>query len=95
MTIKYEGEIKYLDGKVIMPTNTTIPPKQEWNKHAIFQFNGKCYNALTQRAIDNVSDIVKQIEATGKTKATKPFKRKPTSIKYAIMTTGVEPFEYI
>ena len=95
MTTKFVGEIKFDNGKIIMPSNKDIPPKKEWNHYAIFQFNGKRYNPLTQKAEDNIDAIVRQIEATGKTKSTKEGKRKPTSIKYAILTTGVEDFIFI
>lgn len=95
MTQKFEGNIVFDGTKIIMPNNTNIPPKTEWFNATIWQFNGKAYKPLTQKAIDNLSTVVKQVESTGKTKATKPGKRKPTSIQYAILTTGVEPFEFI
>ena len=95
MTTKYSGKIIFDGSKVTMPTSTDIPPKTEWFNASIWQFNGRAYKPLTQKAIDNLEDVVKQVEATGKTQATKDGKRKPTSIKYAILTTGVEPFEFI
>ena len=95
MTHKYSGKITFDGNKITMPSCTDIPPKTQWFNASIWQFNGKAYKPLTQQAIDNLEDIVKQVEATGKTKATKDGKRKPTSIKYAILTTGVEPFEVI
>lgn len=95
MTQKFEGNIQFDGTKTIMPTAPVTTPKREWFKASIWQFNGKAYKPLTQTAIDNLADVVKQIEATGKTKATKPGKLKPTSIQYAVLTTGVEPFEFI
>lgn len=95
MTKKFEGPI-VLDGNTPkMPTCETIPVKQEWNHFCIWEFNGKRYRPLTQKAEDNLMDIVKKLEANGFKAATKDGKRKPTSIKYAITTTGVEDFRYI
>ena len=100
MTQKYNGDIAVsneADGiHVTFPVeNTDIPPKQEWSKHAIWQFNGRAYKPLTQKAEDALTAAVKKIESFGYTKATKEAKWKPTSIRYAILTTGVEPFVYI
>lgn len=95
MTTKFEGNIIFDGTKTIMPSAPVTTPKRDWFNASIWQFNGKAYKPLTQRAANNLRDIVAQIEATGKTKATKPGKLKPTSIQYAVLTTGVEPFEFI
>lgn len=100
MTKKLIGEIEVSqtpDGgiTVAMPTGTEIPEKKEWSKHAIWQFNGKAYKPLTQKAEDCLVAAVKDIESKGYAKATKEGKRKLTSVRYAILTTGVEPFTYI
>lgn len=95
MTIRYVGEIQYADGKVIMPTETKLPPKQQWASYAIYVFNGKRYNTVTQKAEDNLNATIKKIEAEGKTKAVKDGKIKPSSIRYGILTTGVEPFTFV
>lgn len=98
MTQKFIGpiDIDTLNGiKVEMPTDTAIPPKQEWSKHPIWQFNGRAYKPLTKMAEDCLEATVKRIESCGYSKATKEAKRKPTSVRYAILTTGVEPFIYI
>lgn len=103
MTQKFIGEI-IVDAKAIgsdvpvkvtMPSDAVIPPKQEWHKHAIWQFNGKAYKPLTKKAEDSLAFAVKNIETLGFSGATKDGKRKPTSIRYAILTTGIEPFIYI
>lgn len=98
MTQKFIGEIGLdtSNGIVVkMPTDTAIPPKQEWSKHAIWQFNDKAYKPLTQKAEECLATAIKTIENCGYTKATKEAKWKPTSIRYAILTTGVENFTYI
>lgn len=95
MTQKFEGSITFDGTKAVMPTNPVTTPKRDWFNATIWQFNGKAYKPLTQKANANLADIVRQIEATGKTKATKPGKLKPTSIQYAVLTTNVEPFEFI
>lgn len=95
MTQKFEGNIK-IDGLTVsMPSNTSIPPKKEWFSYSIWEFNGKVYRPITALAVKDLENAVKTIEAQGKTKATKPGKIKPTSIEYAIRTTGVENFEFI
>lgn len=101
MTQKFCGDLKVLvdDGNdihIAFPIdNTEIPVKQEWSKHAIWQFNGRAYKPLTQKAEDSLTAAVKKIESLGYTGATKSGRRKPTSIRYAILTTGIEPFIYI
>lgn len=98
MTQKFIGPITVdtADGiKVKMPSDTAIPPKQEWSKHPIWQFNGKAYKPLTQMAEECLTATIKHIESCGYAKATKEAKWKPTSIRYAILTTNVEPFTYI
>lgn len=100
MTKKFVGDLKVsneADGiHVSFPIeNTTIPPKQEWSKHAIWQFNGRAYKPLTQKAEDVLTEAVEKIKTFGFSQATKEAKRKPTSIRYAILTTGVEKFTYI
>lgn len=100
MTQKFCGDlIVSLEGDTVQAhfpvENTTIPPKQEWSKHAIWQFNGRAYKPLTQLAENNLELMVKAIEKEGYTGATKDGRRKPTSIRYALLTTGVEPFIYI
>ena len=98
MTQKFIGPITVdtADGiKVKMPSDTAIPPKQEWSKHPIWQFNGKAYKPLTNKAEASLENAVKQIETLGFSGATKEGKRKPTSVRYAILTTGIEPFIYI
>lgn len=98
MTKRFVGNITVTGTdtiKVEMPSCTDIPAKTEWHSAAIWQFNGKRYTPLTQKAEDNLVQVVKDIEALGKTKATKDGKLKPTSIRYGILTTGVEPFYYI
>ena len=98
MTQKFIGDITLENTdpvKVIMPSDSSIPPKQEWHKHAIWQFNGKAYKPLTHKAEASLENAVKQIETLGFSRATKEGKRKPTSVRYAILTTGIEPFIYI
>ena len=99
MTQKFIGNIKVFKGptslEIAMPTDTSIPPKQEWSKHPIWQFNGKAYKPLTTLAELDLNSAIKQIEAEGFTRATKEGKRKPTSISYAILTTNVEPFYFV
>lgn len=99
MTHKYIGEVKVeiLDSnvKAIMPSDASIPPKQEWSKHSLWEFNGKAYRPITQKAEDNLAAVVAEVEKAGFTKATKFGKRKPTSVRYAILTTGVEPFYFV
>ena len=98
MTQKFIGPITIdtANGiKVEMPSDTAIPPKQEWSKHPIWQCNGKAYMPLTKLAENQLADAIKTIESCGYTKATKEAKWKPTSIRYAILTTGVENFTYI
>lgn len=99
MTQKFIGNIKVevngKDVKVGMPASDVIPPKQEWSKYPIWQFNGKAYKPLTAPAQQDLDRAVKEIEAKGFTAATKEAKWKPTSIRYAILTTGVEPFYFI
>lgn len=98
MTQKFIGTIKVSKGsslEILMPSDTSIPPKQEWSKHPIWQFNGKAYKPLTPLAELDLNCAIKQVEAEGFTLATKEGKRKPTSIRYAILTTNVEPFYFI
>lgn len=106
MTQKFIGEIivnaeASNDGpsahiiSVTMPSDATIPPKQEWSKHAIWQFNGRAYKPLTAKAEDSLEAAVKKVETLGFSGATKDGKRKPTSIRYAILTTGIEKFTFI
>ena len=100
MTSKFVGDIivsKSGDGVNVAfnATSQGIPPKQEWHKHQIWQFNGKAYKPLTQKAEDSLDQAIRQIESFGYSKATKEARRKPTSIRYAVLTTGVEPFIYI
>ena len=98
MTQKFIGpiDVDTTNGiEVKMPSDTAIPPKQEWSKHPIWQFNGKAYKPLTKKAEECLTATIKRIESCGYTKATKEDKWKPTSIRYAILTTGVEPFIYI
>ena len=42
-----------------------------------------------------LTTAVQEIQKLGFSGATKDGRRKPTSIRYAILTTGVEPFYYI
>lgn len=95
MTIRYVGEIQYSDGKITMPNNTDLPPKQQWANYPIFVFNGKRYNTVNQKAEDNLAAVINQIQAEGKTSARKEGKLKPSSIRYGILTTGVEPFTFV
>lgn len=101
MTKKFVGDLKVsVDSSnnvhITFPVdNVEIPPKQEWSKHAIWQFNGRAYKPLTQKAEDALSEAVEKIKSFGFTKATKETKRKPTSVRYAVLTTGIEPFIYI
>ena len=100
MTQKFCGDlIISIEGDTVQAhfpvENTTIPPKQEWSMNAIWQFNGRAYKPLTQKAKNNLESIVKTLQKEGFTCATKSGRRKPTSLRYAILTTGVEPFIYI
>ena len=95
MTIKYVGEISYVDGKVVMPTSTDVPDKKLWNNYSVFKFNGKRYLPMTHKAEANVNSVIKQIEAEGKKTARKEGKIKPSSIRYGILTTGIEDFIYV
>ena len=52
MTSKFVGDITVskAENGVNVAFNATsqgIPPKQEWQKHQIWQFNGKAYKPLT------------------------------------------------
>ena len=98
MTHKFIGpiDVDTSNGiEVKMPSDTTIPHKQEWSKHPIWQFNGKAYKPLTKMAEECLTATIELIESCGYAKATKEAKWKPTSIRYAILTTNVEPFTYI
>lgn len=95
MTTKFIGEIALENNVPKMPTSTDIPPKQEWNHFAIWEFNGRRYQPVTMKAEASLQDAIKKLEAAGFHAATKDGKRKPTSIRYAIQTTGVEPFRFI
>lgn len=73
-----------------------MPPKEKWNEFSIYEFNGKIYKPVTKKAEDNLDNLVKQFQTDyGCTKAVKEGKRKPSSIKYAIQTYGVEPFHIV
>lgn len=95
MTIRYVGEIQYADGKITMPSDTNLPPKQQWSNYPIFVFNGKRYNAVNQKAEDSLAKVITKIQSEGKTKAVKEGKIKPSSIRYGILTTGIEPFTFV
>ena len=84
-----------LDDLGLVPALRQLVSKQEWSKHSIWQFNGKAYKPLTQMAEQCLTATIKRIESCGYAKATKEAKWKPTSIRYAILTTNVEPFIYI
>jgi len=72
-----------------------LPPKTEWHNYSIWEFNGKRYRPVTQKAIDGLENLVKQFSDLGYTKAIKDGKRKPSSVKYAICTFGVEDFKIV
>lgn len=80
---------------VKMPSCIDIPPKTEWHSNAVWEFNGKAYKPLTTLAENALAAAVQEIQKLGFSGATKDGRRKPTSIRYAILTTGVEPFYYI
>lgn len=94
MTKKLVGEIAVEGSAVRMPTCQEIPDKKDWHCFSIFDFNGKVYKPVTQKAIDSLENAVKKLEEQGYKNATKEGKRKPTSLKYAIQTTGVEAFTF-
>lgn len=102
MTHKFTGAIKVeadpsnpKEISVKMPSCTAIPPKAEWHSNAVWEFNGKAYKPLTPLAENALATAVQEIQKLGFSGATKDGRRKPTSIRYAILTTGVEPFYYI
>ena len=72
----------------------TLPPKEQWHSYSIWEFNGKRYRPITQNAINDLDNLVKEIEKSGYTCAVKNAKRKPSSIKYAICTYGIEDFKF-
>lgn len=92
MTIKYVGDITFNGDVPAMPTDTNIPEKKEWSKYAIWVFNGKQYNPVSQKAVDSLDNAVKTLAAKGYVGAKKEGKRKLSSIKYYIKTLGVEDF---
>ncbi len=52
MTSKFVGDITVSKSEngvnvAFNATSQGIPPKQEWHKHQIWQFNGKAYKPLT------------------------------------------------
>jgi len=92
MTQKFEGNVS-LDGTtIVMPTNTDLPQKQDWHSYSIWEFNGKAWRPVTQKANENLDDIVKKLQDMGYTYAKKDGKIKPSSLRYMIKTTGVEDF---
>lgn len=102
MTQKFTGAIKVeanpsnpKEISVKMPSCTAIPPKADWHSNAVWEFNGKAYKPLTPLAENALATAVQEIQKLGFSGATKDGRRKPTSIRYAILTTGVEPFYYI
>lgn len=102
MTHKFIGAIKVeanpsnpKEISVKMPSCTAIPPKADWHSNAVWEFNGKAYKPLTPLAENALATAVQEIQKLGFSGATKDGRRKPTSIRYAILTTGVEPFYYI
>ena len=96
MTQKLVGEITFsADNIPQMPTSTDVPDKKDWHLHSIFEFNGKVYKPVTQKASDSLENAVKHLQNAGFKSATKEGKRKPTSLRYAIQTTGVEDFIYL
>lgn len=102
MTHKFTGAIKVeanpsnpKEISVKMPSCTAIPPKADWHSNAVWEFNGKAYKPLTPLAENALATAVQEIQKLGFSGATKDGRRKPTSIRYAILTTGVEPFYYI
>lgn len=102
MTQKFTGAIKVETNPsnpkeifVKMPSCIDIPSKTEWHSNAVWEFNGKAYKPLTTLAENILTTAVQEIQKLGFSGATKDGRRKPTSIRYAILTTGVEPFYYI
>ena len=96
MTEKFIGEFKFENEKLLLEkSDERIPVKQEWGKHCIWEFNGKRYRPVTQKAVDSLAGIVKTLESSGYKCAVKEAKRKPSSLKYAICTFGVEEFRFV
>lgn len=96
MTHKFVGQFAFKNDAIVKEeAKMPIPPKQEWNAYSIWQFNGKRYQPVTQKAVDGLEALVKQIQNAGFKSATKDGKRKPSSIKYAICTYGVEDFRLL
>lgn len=76
----------------LVKSEEALPPKTEWHNYSIWEFNGRRYRPVTQKAIDGLEALVKQFADLGCLKAVKPAKCKPSSVKYAICTFGVEDF---
>jgi len=96
MTSKFIGKFTFDAGQISKVVETeTIPEKKLWNNYSIWEFNGKRYRPVTKNATEDLESLVKEIQNAGYTAARKQGKIKPSSIKYAICTTGVEDFKLV
>ena len=99
MTKKFVGHFQLATNEdntfkdlVLMRSAEKLPPKEKWNEFSIYEFNGKIYKPVTKKAKENLDELVKRFQDDyGYTKAIKDGKHKPSSIRYAIQTYGVEP----
>lgn len=103
MTKKFVGHFQLATNEdntfkdlILVRSEESLPPKQKWNEFSIYEFNGKIYRPVTKKAEDNLDELVKRLQDDyGYTKAVKDGKRKPSSIRYAIQTYGVESFHIV
>lgn len=88
MTRRYVGEITVqIDGDNInftYPSDTNLPPKQEWVNKCIWSDNGKLIKPVNRTAELNLEQIVDVLKSNGFTKVKKDTSRKCTSLKYAV-----------
>lgn len=96
MTRKFVGSFSF-DGASVQKHEAegALPDKQRWHEFEIWEFNGKRYRPVSEKAAAGLEALVKELEAAGFKGASKVSKRKLSSLKYAICTLGVEDFELV